>query len=404
MSFRNERPYPFCPGCGHQPILESLNKAFVQLGIDANQVVIVSDIGCSGLSDQYFTTNAFHGLHGRSVTYASGIKIARPELNVVVIMGDGGCGIGGHHLISAARRNVGMTVIVMNNLNFGMTGGQHSVSTPMGAVTATTREGHVEWPMDICQTVGVNGAAYVRRTTNFDRELDRHLATAMRRPGFALFDIWDMCTAYYQPMNEIKAKDLEGTMERLNMESGLLYEREREDFPIKVEGTKEEKVEPPKIFEARYSPNLKKRMHLVIAGSAGGKVRSASRHICHAALQSGLFASQQDDFPITIKKGHSVSEVILSPQPFAYTGGDKPDVALILSEDGLKMVKGYLAKMHSTDRVYVVPAFQEVETAATVEVIDPKAIALTASKLDHALIAVKEMISRLGILSADALP
>ena len=95
-------------------------------------MVIVSDIGCSGLSDQYFATSAFHGLHGRSVTYATGIKLANPELTVIVIMGDGGTGIGGTHLINAARRNIGVTVIVMNNLNFGMTGGQHSTTTPEG--------------------------------------------------------------------------------------------------------------------------------------------------------------------------------------------------------------------------------------------------------------------------------
>ena len=101
-------------------------------------MVIVSDIGCAGLSDQYFSTSAFHGLHGRSITYATGIKLARPELTVIVIMGDGGTGIGGAHLINAARRNVGITVLVFNNLNFGMTGGQHSTTTPEGAITATT--------------------------------------------------------------------------------------------------------------------------------------------------------------------------------------------------------------------------------------------------------------------------
>ncbi len=94
-TYRNEKRYPFCPGCGHGSILDSLNKALVRMNIDPRKLVIVSDIGCSGLSDQYFDTNAFHGLHGRSITYASGIKMAQPELEVIVIMGDGGTGIGG---------------------------------------------------------------------------------------------------------------------------------------------------------------------------------------------------------------------------------------------------------------------------------------------------------------------
>ena len=110
-TYRNDTPYPFCPGCGHGSILDHLDKALVALQIDPGKVVIVSDIGCAGLSDQYFGTNAFHGLHGRSITYAAGIKLARPELTVIVIMGDGGTGIGGAHLLSVARRNIGVTIL-----------------------------------------------------------------------------------------------------------------------------------------------------------------------------------------------------------------------------------------------------------------------------------------------------
>ena len=112
-TFRTDDPYPFCPGCGHGPILDRLNEAMIKLDLDPARVVIVSDIGCSGLSDQYFNTSAFHGLHGRSITYATGIKLANPDLEVIVIMGDGGTGIGGAHLLSAARRNIGITVIVI---------------------------------------------------------------------------------------------------------------------------------------------------------------------------------------------------------------------------------------------------------------------------------------------------
>ena len=179
-TFRNDRPYPFCPGCGHGPVLDRLNEALVELQTRPEDVVIVSDIGCSGLSDQYFTTSAFHGLHGRSVTYATGIKLANPGLTVIVIMGDGGTGIGGTHLISAARRNIGITVLVMNNMNFGMTGGQHSTTTIEGAVTSTTPGGNLEHPLDVCATVGVNGAAYVYRGTSFDDELASRFADAIR--------------------------------------------------------------------------------------------------------------------------------------------------------------------------------------------------------------------------------
>ena len=161
-------PLPFCPGCGHRAILRALDKALVVQQWDRRSVVIVTDIGCVGLSDRYFTTNAFHGLHGRSITYATGIKLANPELHVIVLIGDGGCGIGGNHLINAARRNVGLTVLVANNFNFGMTGGQHSVLTPHQAITSTTRAGNLERPLDLCATVNVCGAGFVARSTTFD--------------------------------------------------------------------------------------------------------------------------------------------------------------------------------------------------------------------------------------------
>ena len=124
-------PYFFCPGCGHGRIIDALNAALIKLELDPREIVIVTDIGCVGLSDKYFVTNTLHGLHGRSLTYATGVKLANPDLKVIVLIGDGGCGIGGHHLLNAARRNIGVTTLVFNNLNYGMTGGEHSVSTPV---------------------------------------------------------------------------------------------------------------------------------------------------------------------------------------------------------------------------------------------------------------------------------
>jgi len=124
------RPLVFCPGCSHERIVRILDKSFQNMGLNGNQIVMVSDIGCSGLFDTFFNTHAMHGLHGRALTYATGLKLARPELNVVVTMGDGGMGIGGAHILSACRRNLDLTLLVLNNFNFGMTGGQFSATTP----------------------------------------------------------------------------------------------------------------------------------------------------------------------------------------------------------------------------------------------------------------------------------
>ena len=167
----SQLPLHFCPGCAHDIITRKIDEALDRIKPDPKKTVIVTDIGCAGLTDKYFITNAFHGLHGRSMTYGCGIKLANPELTVIVLIGDGGCGIGGHHLINAARRNIGITVIVYDNFNFGMTGGQHSITTPVGGITATTRAGNYEYPVDICQTIAVNHAGWVGRTSAYDPDI-----------------------------------------------------------------------------------------------------------------------------------------------------------------------------------------------------------------------------------------
>ena len=108
----SERPLVFCPGCSHDRVVKALDKALIDMGLKENRVAIVTDIGCSGLFDTFFNTHAFHGLHGRALTYATGLKMARPDLSVIVTMGDGGLGIGGAHVLSTCRRNIDLTLVV----------------------------------------------------------------------------------------------------------------------------------------------------------------------------------------------------------------------------------------------------------------------------------------------------
>lgn len=350
-------PFPFCPGCGHHTILKALDEALVSLQWDPHQVVIVTDIGCIGLADTYFTTNAFHGLHGRSITYASGIKLANPALHVIVLIGDGGCGIGGNHLINAARRNMGITVLVANNFNFGMTGGQHSVLTPHQAITATTRGGNLERPLDLCATAGVCGAGWVARSTVFDPDLPALIAQALQQDGFSLIDIWELCTAYYSPNNQFKKQDMMALLEYGGFATGVLVENRRPEYAqaygkvIREEMGKQ--VDREKALEPRFTSHIQERVKVMMAGAAGGRVKSSGHLLGQGAVLSGLYATQRDDYPVTVMTGHSTCEVILDTQPIGYTGIPRPDVLIWVAEEGRTTAAPRLADMTPADRLYI---------------------------------------------------
>jgi 2-oxoglutarate/2-oxoacid ferredoxin oxidoreductase subunit beta len=400
-------PYFYCPGCGHGMITDHLNAALVKMQLDPHKVVIVTDIGCSGLADKYFATNAFHGLHGRSVTYATGIKLANPELKVIVLMGDGGCGIGGHHLINAARRNIGVTVVVFNNFNYGMTGGEHSVTTPMGGMTTSTPFGQLEHPMDICQTVAVNGASFVARTTSFDKGLPELLATAIQNEGFSLVDVWELCTAYYVPNNRFSKSLLENTLSTLNLATGVIRQSDAPEYSmayrqsVAMEAGKIPMASRP--IPTKYQSNLDRRMEIVIAGAAGRKINSAATMMCRGAVLAGLWASQRNDYPVTVKSGHSVSEVILSPKEIGYTGITKPKVMQLLFKEGLNLVQSQLAEMNEGDILFINRDLLPIQCRSRVYPIDFKQSGRWANRKEYwAIIALARALVELNIYPLEA--
>jgi Pyruvate/2-oxoacid:ferredoxin oxidoreductase gamma subunit len=368
--------------------------------------VIVTDIGCVGLSDQYFDTNAFHGLHGRSVAYATGIKLARPDLKVIVLMGDGGCGIGGHHLINAARRNIGVTTLVFNNFNFGMTGGEHSVTTPHGGVTPTTRAGNLERHLDICATVAVNGAGFVYRGTSFDKDLPDRIAEAIAFEGFSLLDIWELCTAYYVPNNDFSKTALMMTLTDLQLPTGVIHREERVEYAVGYRqayaGDLGKPTLPVRPITPKYPARLDRKFHIVVAGSAGGKVRSAARFIGTGGIYAGLWATQQDDYPTTVMSGHSVSEIILSPNEITYTGILKPDALILLSQDGYKKVTHHLPRMTPDDWLFITPEFMGVACAGRKVVLDFAAAGVRTSKKNAALTAIAAALRHLDLYPMEA--
>jgi pyruvate/2-oxoacid:ferredoxin oxidoreductase beta subunit/Pyruvate/2-oxoacid:ferredoxin oxidoreductase gamma subunit len=351
-------------------ILEKLNDALVKLQLDPHKVVIITDIGCAGHSDKYFNTNAFHGLHGRSVTYATGMKLANPDLNVIVLIGDGGCGIGGHHLINAARRNIGVTVLVFNNLNYGQTGGEHSVTTPYGAKTATTRNGNLERPMDICQTVAVNGAGFVARTSSFDKALPDIITEAIQEDGFALIDIWELCTAYYAPNNKFNRKALEDTLEKLRFQTGILHHQTRAEYSWAYRSAVADQIGAPikesNPITTKYRSSLDTIRQGVIAGKAGMKTITAAAIFSKGALLSGLWTSQRNDYEVTVKSGYSVSEVTISPDEILFTGLIRSDFLLVLFPEALPRVRQLIEELSEDETLYINDELLPVTTNAKI--------------------------------------
>lgn len=199
-------PLFWCAGCGDGIVLGAILRSFAQLELDKRNTVVVTGIGCWGKADDYITTNTFHGTHGRALAFATGIKLANPKLNVIVLMGDGdGATIGGNHLIHAARRNVDLTAIVVNNHNYGMTGGQYSGTTPENSFTTTSRYGHIEPGFDLCKLVEAAGAPYVARSSVYNAiQLQKFITEAIQRKGFSFVETISPCPTHFGRLNGMK--------------------------------------------------------------------------------------------------------------------------------------------------------------------------------------------------------
>ena len=203
-------PQMWCPGCGNGVIMHDVAVAIDELihdeasGVKREDIVIVSGIGCSSRAAGYLDFNSIHTTHGRAIAFASGIKMANPRLHVIVLTGDGDCSaIGGNHLIHAARRNLGLTVIAFNNDIYGMTGGQYSPTTPNGDKATTAPYGNVDRPFDIAQLASGAGASFSARGDVYHaRETIEIMKQAIMHKGFSLVDVYSICPTYYGRKNK----------------------------------------------------------------------------------------------------------------------------------------------------------------------------------------------------------
>jgi 2-oxoglutarate ferredoxin oxidoreductase subunit beta len=200
-------PHIWCAGCGNGIVLNCFIHALDELKTDLNKLVIVSGIGCIGRAAGYTYADSFHTTHGRALAFATGVKLANPELEVVVISGDGDLfAIGGNHFIHAARRNIGVKVICVNNFNYGMTGGQQGPTTPLDSITATSPYGNVEHPFNLVHLAAASGSTYVARwTTLHVRRLTQSLKKVLQKEGFCFVEALSPCPEIFGRHNKMRS-------------------------------------------------------------------------------------------------------------------------------------------------------------------------------------------------------
>ena len=194
---RHSKKFPnvWCAGCGIGIVMGAIIRAVDELNLDKNDSAMISGIGCTGRMPVYVDFNTMHTTHGRALAFATGLKLVQPGMKVLAVMGDGDAlAIGGNHFIHAARRNIAITAIVVNNATYGMTGGQYSPTTPEGARAATAPYGHIEPPFRISELAVAAGAAYVARSTVYHvTELQRQIAQAIEKDGFSVVEAISYC-------------------------------------------------------------------------------------------------------------------------------------------------------------------------------------------------------------------
>jgi len=200
-------PHIWCSGCGIGTTMGAVIRAIAGCELDRDRVVMVSGIGCSSRMPTYVDFNTLHTTHGRPIAFATGIKLARPELEVIVVTGDGDvAAIGGNHLIHACRRNINLTVVCINNSIYGMTGGQASPTTPQGKIASTARYGDFERAFDLCDLTAGAGAAFVARgAVYYARQIEKLVVQALRKKGFAFVEVVSQCPTYYGRFNKFKS-------------------------------------------------------------------------------------------------------------------------------------------------------------------------------------------------------
>lgn len=238
-------PHILCPGCGIGTVMNAMVRAFLELKLDKNKLCVVSGIGCSSRIPGYIDCDTYHTLHGRALPAATGVKLARPEMEVVVLGGDGDIlAIGGNHFIHSCRRNLNLSLIIINNFNYGMTGGQFSPTTPLNAIATTAPYGNTEREFNVVEIAKAAGAVLVSRSTTYHAvHLKNMIKRVIQKKGFSVVEVISQCPTLYGRMNRLgdAIKMLEWLKENTTLANetkdtenkikiGVLWETEAEEY------------------------------------------------------------------------------------------------------------------------------------------------------------------------------
>lgn len=442
---RGERlPHIWCQGCGLGTALTTFIGALQWLeknqDWDLDKVAAVSGIGCTGRIAGYVRLDSFHTTHGRAIPFATGLKLANPELKVVVLSGDGDiAGIGGNHFIHAARRNLDITVVCVNNFNYGMTGGQVGPTTPHEARAVTAQYGNFEYPFNLPNLAAASGASFVARWTVLHaRQLEWTLRRALAHPGFSFVEVIAPCsTAYARWNREGRGLD-EQNLGRRGLEIMKYYQRVGNTVsgahPKDVDIKFNQKGEITEIIEGEFldetKPDLKaamdqrdalaekiwlaekeaidnrvkiparkdhiERMEVKLGGFGGQGIISAGRMIgVAAAIYDKLEACFTQSYGPEARGGAAGSQVVISSNPIHHPHPVQPNSMIILSQGayskyvpdlapgGVLLIDDSLVELpddHRTDiTTYGIPASKIAENAGTIRAANTVMLGFWAS-------------------------
>jgi 2-oxoglutarate/2-oxoacid ferredoxin oxidoreductase subunit beta len=342
MKFLNSKKTPFCPGCGHNHVLFNLDKTIEELNLNPLDIIVVSDIGCCGIIDPLLESHTIHGLHGRSVCLAMGVAGAfdkNSNKKVIAIQGDGGATIGLSHLLEGARRNFNITLIVHNNMVYGMTGGQVSGLSHSDLKKRIFEEEKLVPSFDLVKLAHDSGAAFSARLIA-KGSMHEFFKKAVLTKGFSLIEVVELCPSYgYADPKVLKELGIEEVVKTNNREVSHVSIKNTEPL-FEINKT---------VINRSKKHNLSSRLEILIAGSAGEGIQTAAEYLSIAALRSGLYVTKKSDYPITVGTGHSNAEIILDNSPNSFAGSTAPDILLVTSQDGLDTVKNKI-----TENTYII--------------------------------------------------